>query len=497
MLVLIGLSLAEQDSLSKLPQSFAGKVCTLIMENPEPNDQKPDASPTHRPKRGIPLAIKVLLAVGGGAALGAIFRDQPIVFGITNEHLGQLGILVVKMLRTLAVPLVLFAILDAFLRTDITAKRGGKLILICLLNVSVAMSIGLFLMNTLRPGATWRGHMEEIRREVGSQSEKAKKPDIDPDAPGATLEFLPNLAYYVPKSIVRPFEYNNIISIVLLAVFGGAALRRVQIEQARKGRNSIQVVADFIEATYDVLKQMLEWVVLLVPYGVFGIVAQVISERGLGVFKVLWVFLAVILLGMAIHSLLYYPLMAWLAGGKSPREYLGKGADAVLTGLTTNSSLATVPITLQSLARMGVSDNSSRLAACIGTNLNNDGITLYEAMAALFLAQALGNDLGLAQQLTIVIASIMAGAGIAGIPEAGLIVLPLVLGAAGLPEATIAAAIPLIIPVDVIIARCRSGVNVLSDMVVAIMLDGRNPNREELDAPPISGNCEPTVPAVE
>jgi Na+/H+-dicarboxylate symporter len=128
---------------------------------------------------------------------------------------------------------------------------------------------------------------------------------------------------------------------------------------------------------------------------------------------------------------------------------------------------------------MGVSAQSARLSACVGTQLNNDGITLYEAMAAIFLAQAIGMDLPVSKQMIIVISSIMAGAGIAGIPEAGLIVLPLVLGAAGFPDAIIAAALPLIIPVDWILARARSGVNVMADMLVAILLDvGEKPQGE-------------------
>ncbi len=163
--------------------------------------------------------------------------------------------------------------------------------------------------------------------------------------------------------------------------------------------------------------------------------------------------------------------MAWLVGKKSPKVYLGQGADAIMTAISCNSSLATVPVTLQCLERMHVSPQSSRLAACVGTNLNNDGVTLYEAMAALFLAQALGYHLPIANQLLIVLASIIAGAGVAGIPEAGLVVLPLVLSAAGLPDHVIVAAIPLIMTVDWIIARARSGVNVMSDMLVAILLD--------------------------
>ena len=227
---------------------------------------------------------------------------------------------------------------------------------------------------------------------------------------------------------------------------------------------------------------MLHWVVQAAPFAVFGVVAQVVGRSGVSVFSVLWIFLATMLLGLAIHSLVYYPLVAWLVGRKSPRLYLGKGADAIITGLSCNSSLATVPITLGCLDRMGVSKRSARMAACVGTNLNNDGITLYEAMAALFLAQAVGYELGLGSQLSIVLQSIMAGAGVAGIPEAGLIVLPLVLSSAGLPEAVIAAALPLIMTVDWIIARARSAVNVMSDMLVAILLDVGS-DRATLDEP--------------
>lgn len=422
----------------------------------------------------FPLYVRVLIGVVLGATLGVVFGKDPYfggaLGGLKNEHLGTLGMLVIKALRALAVPLVLFAILDAFTRTRIPARSGGRLILICLVNVSVAMTIGLTIMNTVRPGEQWRGHMEQLSREVEAKPVTAKKSD-DPEAPGATLELLPNLAYYVPSSLARPFVYNNLISVVLIALLTGAAIRRVQQKQEETGETSIRAVVGFIGGMYQVLVQMLEWIILTVPFAVFGVVAEVVGRSGLGVFSILWVFLVTALVGLAIHSLIYYPLVAWLVGRKPPKVYLGIGADAIVTGLSTNSSLATVPITLRCLERMGVSPASSRLAACVGTNLNNDGITLYEAIAALFLAQAIGLTLGLDQQFVVVLSAIMAGAGVAGIPEAGLIVLPLVLGAAGLPEATVAAALPLLLPVDWIIARARSGVNVMSDMLVAILLD--------------------------
>jgi len=423
-----------------------------------------------------PLYVQVLLGAAVGTALGLIFGERPFLLGLGNHDLGQLGALVIKLLKALAAPLILLAILDAFARTDISARQAGRLFGICLLNVSVACAIGLLIMNVLRPGDSWRDRTQELLNQV--------RGDVPKEAPaGVSLDPLKNLSHYVPDSLVEPFLTNNIISIVLAGVLAGAALRRVKALQHERGQTSVRVLEQIIEAGFQILLQILEWVVRAVPLAVMGTIAFAVGKSGLEIFRVLAPFLFTILLGLAAHSLLYYPLLAWLVGRKSPKVYLGEGADAIITGLSCNSSLATVPVTLRCLTeKMGVSETSARLATCIGTNLNNDGITLYEAMAALFLAQAMGNDLSLAQQLGIVVAAIMAGIGVAGVPEAGLIVLPLVLGAAGLPEAVVLAAIPLILPVDWILARCRSGVNVMSDMVVAILLDAFERRRDPIPA---------------
>jgi DAACS family dicarboxylate/amino acid:cation (Na+ or H+) symporter len=451
---------------------------------------------TPPPKRRLPLSAQVLLAVVLGSVMGMVFHTGPIIAGLRNEDLGQLGLLVIRLLKALAIPLILFAILDSFLRTRVTARRGGKLLVICLVNVSVAFLIGITLMNVFKPGVQWRGRVEQLERVV-----QAPAPAAAPKAAGEapTLNPIKNLSGYIPQSVVDPFTgRSNVISVVLLALLAGAALRRVKERQQEAGETAYLAVERFVETAYQTFVLVLEWVVQIVPFAVFGLVARVVGEAGIAVFSSLWVFLATMLAGLAIHSLIYYPLVAWFVGRKPPRVYIGQGADAILTGLSCNSSLATVPITLKCLTeRMGVSQQSARLAACIGTNLNNDGITLYEAMAALFLAQAIGFDLGLGQQAVVVLASLMAGAGVAGIPEAGLIVLPLVLSAAGLPEAVVAAAIPLIVPVDWIIARARSGVNVMSDMLVAILLDAGEKTLEAVpdEAPIPEPGLAETTPA--
>jgi Na+/H+-dicarboxylate symporter len=416
----------------------------------------------------IPLAGQVVLAASLGILLGLLFGQQPFVAGFGNQQLGHLGMLVIRLLKALAPPLVLVAIIDAFVRTEIRAKQGFRLVLICLFNVTVASILGLILMNALRPGDSWRGHLTETIAKLPINI--AKKPPAE-----ISLDPIKNLSAYIPESMVEPFLTNNLISIVLAGVLGGAALRAVR--NRYPDEPGVQTLANIVGALFHVFVQILEWVVKLVPLAVLGTTADAVGHSGIQIFKLLAPFLGIILLGLAIHTLLYYPVVAYLVGKKSPAVFYKGCFEAVVTGVSCNSSLATVPVTLRCLTeKLGVSQASARLAACVGTNLNNDGITLYEAMAALFIAQALGPpDLSIYQQVGVVFASVLAGVGVAGVPEAGLIVLPLVLGASGLSEGMVAAAVPLILPVDWIIARVRSGVNVTSDIVVAVMLDGLEP----------------------
>ncbi len=405
--------------------------------------------------------MQVILGVTLGSVLGVTFGKEPFFLGAGNEQLGDLGMLVIRLLKALAVPLVLFAILDAFLTTKLSARAGLKLVLICAVNVSVAFAIGLTLMNVLEPGIGSRAHFKKVLEEGNVPPLQS---NLAPDA----LSPIKALQSYVPESLVDPFSKNSIIPVVLLALLFGAALRRL-----KENALDIHSVETFVHGAFQALVLVLGWVVKIVPFAVLGLVAQVVGRAGLGVFTTLAPFLGVVLLGMGLHAFVYYPAVAWLIGRRTPREYIGQGADAVLTGLSTNSSLASVPVTLKCLTeKLGVSHESARLAACVGTNLNNDGITLYEAMAALFVAQALGLELTFGQQVVVVLSSLMAGIGIAGIPEAGLVMLPLVLGAMGLPPQMVAVAIAFVMPVDWILARARSVVNVMSDMLVAIVLDG-------------------------
>lgn len=413
----------------------------------------------------------MLIGVATGITLGVVFGRSPWLGPLGNADLGTLGMLVIRSLKALATPLILFAVLDSFFKTVITASSGLRLLLVCLTNVTVAMVIGLMLLSFVHPGDAWQGQLQAMGATVQAGAAPAKVE--------ATLDPLKNLAGFIPESLVDPFAENLVISVVLVALLLGAAMRSVRDSAKGPLRQSMAVAEGFVEAGQVVCTKMILWVAELMPFAVAGIVADVVGKAGIEVFSVLWLFFVTILAGLLLQSLVWYPTFAWLVGGLSPVKLFRHGIDAIITAVSCNSSLATMPVTLRCLRAMGVRDKAARLSACVGTNFNNDGIMLYEAMATLFLCQAVGIDLSFSAQLTVVFASIMAGVGIAGIPEAGLIILPLVLASAGVSDEMVAVAVPLIVPVDWILARVRSGVNVTADMVVAVVLD-----RFESDDPP-------------
>jgi Na+/H+-dicarboxylate symporter len=446
----------------------------------------------------IPLYVQIALAVALGTTLGIVFKSRPFIPGMRfgNADLGELAVLVITMLKALAAPLIFFAVLDAFLRTEITWERGRKLFLFSAMNVTAAMIIGLCVMNVWRPGESWSARLAQATPVSSAVTDDAASALSNPavaglesavQSPGGqdprpdhssteiadrSLTLVESLKRIVPTNVVEPFAEGNLMGLILLAVLVGAGFRGVRRAQVSQGNVSYRSFEHVVQSIFEVLLRVLEWVVRLVPLAVCGALAQSVAESGGEVFQLVGIFLAAICLGLALHAFGYYTCVVWTLGGLRPRDFLGRGFEAVLMGLSTNSSLATVPVTLRVLTeKMGVSDQSARLSACVGTNFNNDGITLYEAMTAIFLAQAAGLQLPVAVQVKVVGMCVLASLGAAGIPHGGLAVLPLVLASSGLSASTIAVAMPLIMTVDWIIARCRSGVNVMGDMTVAIQLD--------------------------
>jgi DAACS family dicarboxylate/amino acid:cation (Na+ or H+) symporter len=227
---------------------------------------------------------------------------------------------------------------------------------------------------------------------------------------------------------------------------------------------------DKCEALVSVLREVWEtlliWIVRLVPLAVFGASAKVTAEHGLASFTGLGQYVALCLLGMAVHVLGTYSAWLLLYARLRLRRFWSQAAQPALYAFSVNSSLVALPLTLRALDRLGISRRASTLAAFVGTNLNNDGIILYEGFTLLALAQAMGIDLSLGAQVFAALYCVVAAMGVAGVPEAGVVALTLVLGGLGLPTEALA----VLLSVDWIIARARSLLNTTSDMVGSVAL---------------------------
>ncbi len=315
----------------------------------------------------------------------------------------------------------------------------------------MAVVIGLSIAFFVHAGERWQGRTSELLGQIAGAA---------PHAPEPT---------HGPNNIVELFTSPNLIPLVIFACAIGLALRAVrhEPEAAALGRAA--------RGGFLVAAKMLGWLVALVPVAVALILAAVVAKNGVKVFAMLGGFVFTITLGMLLHVLVYYSVLL-RARGHSPWRFFSGAAAPILTALSCGSSLATLPVTLKALDRMGVPEANARLSACVGTNLNHAGIILYEAAAALFVAQALGWPLGFSAALRIALASVLAGIGISGVPEAGLITLPLVLSAAGVDDVTVATLVPLLFSVDWFIGRLRAATNVTSDMLVATLI-GSEPVR--------------------
>ncbi|MEO8272374.1 MAG: dicarboxylate/amino acid:cation symporter, partial [Aureliella sp.] len=226
---------------------------------------------------------------------------------------------------------------------------------------------------------------------------------------------------------------------------------------------------DLVEVAYRTLIVVLHWIIELVPIGVACIVAAVIGTEGFGAFVNLGAFVVAVLIALGLQTLWYLVRIKYFSWA-SPLQVLTGMRDALLMAFSTGSSTATMPVTYACLKeKVGVREKSASLGALVGANFNNDGTALYEAMAALFVAQMIGMDLTLIQQLTVVFTSILASVGAAGIPEAGIVTMTLVFTAVGLDVNKI----PILLTVDWFLDRCRTTINVLGDVNVACLLDGK------------------------
>ncbi len=410
--------------------------------------------PDQSPSRGKPgLTFWIIVALAAGVVAGLIAGPPAAV-------LGDLGKPVISMVKTVATPLVFFAIIDAVITTHVRGRSFLRLAALTTFNGCLALAIGLSLHALLAPG--------DALKVLTASSASAPVENLAsaPTAPVMSIDLQKVLDGIVPRSIVDPFLNSNVAAIVILALLAGFGLR-AHAATSGEARAAVDRLAAINHTMLKGTENCIKWVIWLVPFAVFGVSAKSAGEHGLRAFTGLGYYVVVVMAGFAIQVGVVYS--AWLKFycRRSLAEFWRLGKKPFLYAFGCNSSLATLPLTLTTLDDLKVSRQSSTLAACVGTNLNNDGIILYEVVTALAVASASGIDLDIIHQITLAGLCLVAAMGVAGVPEAGFVSLSLVLTTLNLPTASL----PLLLSVDWLLARARSSVNTASDMVCSAVLD--------------------------
>jgi Na+/H+-dicarboxylate symporter len=430
----------------------------MIESESQPENDEPTLTPAAADEPeikpgGLPLYVWVIVAVLVAIPVGVFWGE-----GATRLEL--LPKMILRALTALAAPLVVMAILSAIVTNEVKGRHGALMMVFYLINTMVAMVIGLTLTSIFRPG---RG---ASLLDVG----EAPKSIAQKTVTDLVLDL-------VPRSIGEAFTQNHLAQLVLLTLAFGVGLVKIRDSYARRADPAFGVVTDLLTIGFQLLMKVLLWVVALVPFAVFGIVAASVGQKeGMKVFTSLIGLIGVVVLGLLIQINWYLAQMAVIAG-MPPWRFLRGALDVMAATFSTASTAATIPITLRSLGRLGVSRRSSQLTACIGTNFNNDGTALYQATAVMFMAQALGFELGFTDQVVIMLTTLIASVGAGGIPSGSFVTMPLIFAAVGLP----ADRIPILLTIDWLLDRCRTTSNVLGDMTVAVLLDRVAPPRQPSD----------------
>jgi Na+/H+-dicarboxylate symporter len=387
---------------------------------------------------GLPLYVRILI----GMALGVV---AGLAFGPATRPLDWIAQMVLRVLGALAPALILVAVVQAIMTAEIRGRLALRIAGLLLVNTTIAIAVGLAVANVLQPG-------------------KGANLPRPAQAPPIRGNLVTQLLDNVPDSLVRPFVDGRVLGVVLIALAFGVACRRLE---AAHRKTAEQLVA----VGYAAILHILSWVIALVPLAVFGKVASIVGSHGFAPFLALGKFVLAVILALLLQAA-YYLVRIRAGSWVRPLPLLRGARDALVMAFSTGSSTVTMPVTYERLqSRVGLREQSASLGALVGSNFNNDGTALYEAMAALFIAQLLGIELSFSQQLLVVLTSIVASVGAAGIPEAGLVTMTLVFSAVNLPIEYIA----LLLTVDWFLDRCRTMINVLGDMTVACLLDGKTP----------------------
>ncbi len=378
----------------------------------------------------------------------------------TNDLIKPWGKIFINLLKLIAVPLVFASLIKGVSSLSDISKLsviGGKTIGIYLFTTVVAVTFGLLLVNIIQPGTSFS---EEKRMELKEQyasnaaSKIASAKDVKEDGP---LQFIVDM---VPSNFIQATGNNkNMLQVIFFAILFGIAIVMLPNEKT-------SIVKGFFDGVNDIILQIVDLIMLTAPYGVFALLGGLVVDFGgsAELFQALGIYSLSVVIGLLLMIMVVYPLILKSFTKLKYFDFFKGIAPAQMLAFSTSSSAATLPVTMERCEdHLGVSEEVSSFVLPLGATINMDGTSLYQAVAAVFIAQAFGYDLDLSQQLTIVLTSTLASIGAAAVPGAGMVMLVIVLSSIGIDPEGIA----LIFAVDRLLDMLRTVVNVTGDATVA------------------------------
>ncbi len=401
------------------------------------------------------ILIALALAIVAGLATGP--DSQFLGVRILSVY-GFIGTLFLNGLKMLIVPLVVSSIVTGMAgasRSDAFGRLGIKTLGYYAATSLIAIVTGLFFVDLLHPGMV---NGEPARHLLGLS---ASTGDVLSRTGGhGAADVAGVFLRMVPTNIVAAAAEGQLLGLIFFSILFGYFMTRIQDRY-------VETMQNFWQGMFEVMMHITDWVMKFAPIGAFALVAKVVATTGFAAFGPLALFMVAVLLALASHAFISLPLLVRLLGRARPVLHYRAMAPALLTAFSTASSSATLPLTMECVEnRGGISNRTSSFVLPLGATVNMDGTALYECVAAMFIAQAYGLDLGLATQFTIVLFALFTSIGVAGIPAASLVAIVVILGAIGLP----AEGIGLILVVDRILDMCRTTVNVFSDSCGAVII---------------------------
>lgn len=409
----------------------------------------------------LALHWQILLGMVVGVLVGLLMTQVDGGKELVQDWIKPFGKIFINALKLIAVPLILASLIKGVSDLkDISklSKMGGRTIGIYIVTTVIAVSIGLVLVNVIKPG---NSISDETRQElvanysgdtVKYKDEAAKQQESGP---------LQALVDIVPENIFGAASENkNMLQVIFFALIFGVGLILIKEEKAKP-------VKDFFDGFNEVILKIIDLIMLAAPYGVFALLAALVVESpSIDLFKALVWYAFTVILGLLL-MISFYNLVVWLVVKKNPSTFLKGISPAQLLAFSTSSSAATLPVTMERVTEhLGVDEEVSSFVLPIGATINMDGTSLYQAVAAVFIAQAFGMDLSLGVQLGIIVTATLASIGSAAVPGAGMVMLVIVLGQAGIPEAGLA----LIFAIDRPLDMMRTTVNVTGDASVSMLV---------------------------